>query len=274
MRYSETTVWITGASSGIGEALALHYAGRGASVVLSSRKREKLAEVAQKCYSVACDGGYQGLMEDKFFVVPIDMADQDSISRAWVQVQKLTQRIDILINNAGVSQRALTRDATLSLDRKVMEINFFGTVMLTKLVLPHMLANGGGHVAAVSSIVGKFGFPLRSAYSASKHAIKGFFESLDAEERKNNIFVTLVYPGFITTNISINALAGDGSNHGQMDNNQAGGMPVDICAKKIARAIEKKKHEVLVGRKELLLVHIRRFLPFLYYRLASKVNPT
>jgi short-subunit dehydrogenase len=267
---SKTTVWITGASSGIGEALALRYAQLGTSVILSSRNREKLTAVADKCRNLAAAKG----SDAEFFVVPVDMSSEVLITEAWETVKSLNRNVDILINNAGISQRALTRDASIEIDKKVMTLNYFGPVFLTKLVLPHMLENENGHIVAISSIVGKFGFPLRSAYSASKHALKGFFESLDAEEYRNNIRVTLVYPGFITTNISVNAVTADGTASGEMDNNQKGGMSPEACAKKIVRGIEKGKHEILVGKKELLLVHIRRFLPALYYKMARKVSPT
>ena len=268
--YSNTTVWITGASSGIGEALVLRYAQLGASVILSSRNSDKLNAVAEKCRNIPTVNG----SEAEFFVIPVDMSSESSITEAWEKVKSLNRKIDILINNAGISQRALTRDASIDIDKKVMDLNYFGPVFLTKLVLPHMLDNKKGHIVAISSIVGKFGFPLRSAYSASKHALKGFFESLDAEEYQNNIRVTLVYPGFITTNISVNAVTADGTASGEMDNNQKGGMSPETCAKKIVRGIEKEKHELLVGKKELLLVHIRRFLPALYYKMARKVSPT
>jgi len=275
MVYSaNTTVWITGASSGIGAALAEHYARLGASVILSSRNESQLQTVALRCVKISAPSDGKKRKSPDFFVVPVDMASTESIAKAWAEVGKLNRPIDILINNAGISQRSLTRDTGTEIDRKVMELNFFGTLTLTKMVLPHMLTHGGGHIAAISSIVGKFGFPLRSAYSASKHALKGFFESLDAEERKHRIFVTLVYPGFITTKISVNALTADGTAHGAMDNNQKQGMAPEICARKIERAIRRRKHEVLVGRKELLLVHIRRFLPALYYTMARRVNPT
>jgi len=268
---SETTVWITGASSGIGEALAVRYSQLGASVILSSRNREKLDIVAAKCKEAAA--GKYGKQAPVQYVVPVDMSSETDILKAWKQVQSFSVNISILINNAGISQRSLARATGVEVDRKVMDLNFFGPVLLTKLVLPQMQEYGGGQIVAVSSIVGKFGFPLRSAYSASKHAIKGFFESLDAEEHNNNIHVTLVYPGFISTNISINAVTSSGEAHGRMDNNQKGGMPADICAKKIVKAVEKRKHEALVGRKELLLVHIRRFIPALYYKMARRVSP-
>ncbi len=267
---SDTTVWITGASSGIGAALAFRYAELGASVILSSRNEEKLNAVAAKCRDLSAENG----SNQEFYVVTMDMSSEASISEAWNRVKNLNRKICILINNAGISQRALTRGASIEIDKKVMTLNYFGPVFLTKLVLPHMLENKGGHIAATSSIVGKFGFPLRSAYSASKHALKGFFESLDAEEYHNNIRVTLIYPGFVSTNISVNALTAEGTASGMMDNNQKNGMAPETCAKKIVKAIDKGKHEVLVGRKELLLVYIRRFLPALYYKMARKVSPT
>ncbi|PID93875.1 MAG: short chain dehydrogenase [Bacteroidetes bacterium] len=271
MKYtSKTTVWITGASSGIGEALAYRYAELGVSVILSSRKEVELHRVAAQCRRLSPP------MEEppKFSVISMDMASEASIVEAWERVKGLHRKVDILIHNAGISQRSLVRHGKMDIDRKVMELNFFGPVFLTRLVLPSLLENGGGHLVAISSIVGKFGFPLRSAYAASKHAIKGFFESLKAEEYAHKIRVTLVYPGFIRTNISRNALNEEGVPSGKMDENQKGGMPVEVCARKIVKAIAKEKHEVLVGGKELTMVYFRRFLPLLHYKLVRRVSPT
>lgn len=258
--YNNKVVWITGASSGIGEALALSMAKQGARLVLTARNTEKLDVLKQKCDALQGDA----------LVVALDLSAIDRIPEAVERVISERGQVDVLINNAGMSQRALVRDADLEIDRKIMELNYFSPVALTKALLPYMLKQGSGQIVAVSSIVGKFGFPLRSAYSASKHALFGFFDSLRAEE--NSIDISLVIPGRIQTNISLNALNKDGHVTGQMDPGQANGMSADKCANIIVKGLAKKRKEILVGNEELLMVHIRRFLPSLYYKLAKKVK--
>lgn len=258
--FNNKVVWITGASSGIGEALSLSMAANGAQLVLTARNVEKLEALKEKCDAL---GG-------KAMVLPMDLSQIDKIGDAVSQVLNACQRIDVLINNAGMSQRALVREASLDIDRRIMELNYFSPVALTKAVLPAMLKQGGGQIVAVSSIVGKFGFPLRSAYSASKHALFGFFDSLRAEEE--SIDVSLVIPGRIHTNISLNAINKEGKVTGEMDPGQANGMTAEKCASIIIKGLKKKKKEILVGNEEILMVHIRRFLPRLYYRLAKKVS--
>lgn len=253
-------IWITGASSGIGEALSVKLAEEGARLVLTARNVEKLEALKEKClpFTSSC------------MVLPMDLLYIGGMSQAVRTVLAEYGQIDMLINNAGISQRALAREADLDIDRKVMELNFFSPVALTKAVLPTMIKQGSGHIVAVSSIVGKFGFPLRSAYSASKHALMGFFDSLRAEEAQ--LDVSLVIPGRIHTDISKNAIDKDGKASGAMDPGQANGMPADKCAKIIVKALKHKKKEILVGNEELLMVHIRRFLPRLYYKMAKNIS--
>jgi short-subunit dehydrogenase len=155
-----------------------------------------------------------------------------------------------------------------------METNFFGTVSLTRALLPSMLDRRSGRIAVISSVAGKFGTPLRSAYSASKHALHGFFESLRAEVYTQGITVTLVCPGFIRTNISINALTANGTPQGTMDSAQAGGMSPDACAAKIVAAVEKGRPEVYIGGKELLGIYLNRFVPGLFRRIIRKTRVT
>lgn len=264
--FQQKTVWITGASSGIGEYLAYEFAKDGANLILSSRRKEELERVKEKCNS------YNNSIAVSIY--QLDLSKHEELPEIAKTVLESNPKIDVLINNGGISQRSLTRETVASIDKKIMDINFFGTVMLTKAVLPAMLKNGSGHIAAVSSIVGKFGFPLRSAYSASKHALHGFFESLYAEEAKNNIKVTLIVPGRIKTNISVNAISKDGVSHGKMDEGQDQGMLPDVCAKKILNGLRKNKREILVGKKELIMVQIKKFLPSLYYKMAQKVSAT
>jgi dehydrogenase/reductase SDR family protein 7B len=229
--FKNKVVWITGASSGIGEALAIALAKEGARLVLTARNEEKLTMLKEKCQNFC----------EHCLVLPMDLFQIASIPVAVEQVIAEFGRIDMLINNAGISQRALTREADLSIDRKVMELNFFSPVAMTKAVLPQMIQQKSGHIVAVSSIVGKFGFPLRSAYSSSKHALFGFFDSLRAEE--DDLDVTIIIPGRIQSNISLNAIGKDGKADGKMDAGQANGMPADKCAAIIVKGLKNKKKE-------------------------------
>jgi short-subunit dehydrogenase len=261
--FANKVIWITGASSGIGEALANAFALEGAKLVLSSRRKEELERVKTALK----------LTEEQVLILPIDLADTRKANEYTQQVISKFGRIDILINNGGISQRALTKDTPLDIDRKIMEVNFFGTVALTKSVLPIMLKQKSGHIIAMSSIAGKFGFYFRSAYSASKHALHGFFESLRMEIYKDNIQVMIVCPGKIKTNISINAVTGDGGTHNKMDESQANGVSAEECAKQILKGIKNNTEELFIGGKELRAVWVKRFFPKLFSKLIRKQKP-
>jgi short-subunit dehydrogenase len=205
--------------------------------------------------------------------LPMDLANRESIEKTVPLALDKFGTIDVLINNGGISQRAYTWETNLEVDYKIMNINYFGAVILTKAILPGMIKAGSGYIAVTSSITGKFGFPLRSAYSASKHALHGFFETLGIELANKNISVTIAMPGRVQTNISIHALTKDGTGHGKMDPGQAGGIPADVCARKYLDAIYHRKREVLIGGKELMMVRLRRFLPVLFYKIARRIEP-
>lgn len=264
MYFKDKVIWITGASSGIGEALAYRFAAEGAKLAISSQLPEDLHRVANKCLETC-----------KYCVeIVFDLSDTKGINEITKRVIDHFGQIDFLIHCGGISQRAFASETSIEIDRKIMEINFFGTVALTKSVLPYMLEKKSGHIVAISSITGKFGFPLRSAYSASKHAILGFFDSLRLELFKDKIDVTVFLPGRIKTNISLNSLTRDGKYYGKMDDGQNTGMPADECARQMINAIRKKRKEVLIGNKELLMVYFKRFLPSLFFYLARKIKPT
>lgn len=250
MNFSKKVVWITGASSGIGEALVLAFANEGARLVLSARRKEELERVAKLCGA-----------NTECMILPLDLADTSGIDVLIKQVLDRFGRIDILVNNGGISQRALALDTPLDIDRKIMEVNYFGQVAHTKSVLPHMIKQGEGQIVVISSIAGKFGFWFRSAYSASKHALHGFYESLRMETEDKGIKILLAVPGKIQSNISVNALKGDGSTHKVMDRNQAEGMPAEECARIILDAIRASKEEVLVGGREIKAVWLKRHFP-------------
>jgi len=257
------TVWITGASSGIGEALAYAYASEGASLVLSARSTDKLEEVKANCRG----GG-------SVWIYPLDVSDFDQCERVARRVLAETGGVDILINNAGISQRSRAAETAFEVDRRILEVNFLGTVALTKAVLPHMLERGSGQLVAISSLAGKFSTPLRTAYAASKHALHGFFDGLRAEVEDRGLRVTLVCPGWIRTDVSRNALTATGEKHGKMDAGQTKGMDPDECARRIAKAVRRQKREVYIGGWEIAAVYIKRFFPGLLARLIKRMRTT
>lgn len=258
------TVWITGASSGIGEAIALAAAKKGATLILSARSEDKLQAVKEQCENIGAT----------CFVITLDLSKPEELPVAVLRAKAMVSKVDVLVNNGGISQRGFARDTDLSIDRKIMEINFFGNIALSKAVLPWMTENGDGQLVVISSISGKFGFFMRSAYAASKHALQGFYESLRLEEADNNIKVNMVFPGIINTPISKSALTADGKQHNQLDAKQAKGMPVDKCAEVIINGWLKNKPEILVGGKELKAVWLKRLFPSTFFKVIAKQSPT
>jgi dehydrogenase/reductase SDR family protein 7B len=257
-------VWITGASSGIGECLVYSFVKRGAIIIASSNELSELERVKQNCgdhaRNVTC--------------VPFDLSDTSGIDKIVTEQIAQTGRIDFLLNIGGISQRATIEQTPLWLDRKIMEINYFGTIALSKAILPYMIRQKSGHILATSSISGRFGFPLRSAYSASKQALHGFFETLHIENQKYNIRSSVIIPGRVKTKISIRALDAEGKEHGKMDKGQSKGITPEKAAEIIIRGIVRNKREILVGGSELLMLFIRRYFPALFFRLATRIKST
>ncbi len=263
-RFGNKVIWITGASSGIGEAVAYRMAKDGARIIITARNKESLESVAGKCESL-------GAPEVR--IIPYDLSDMGGLEELADIAWREFGRIDILFNNAGISQRSTTTDTSIAVIRKIMDLDFMAPVTLTKCLLPRMISQGGGHIAVTTSINGRFGFPLRCAYSSAKHALYGFFETVRAEYHDTGIFVTIVCPGRVRTNISMNAVDSNGKPHGKMDSGQADGISSQKAAEKIANALYRRKAEVLVGGKELLMVYIKRFFPRLCDFLSRKVTP-
>jgi len=265
MNFKNKVVWLTGGSSGIGEALTYELLRQGATVIASSEDYNGLVRVQNNCDQNS---------RSRCHIVLFDLTEMDAIDTLVSDQIKQFGRIDILINISGISQRSLVKETPMEVYRKIMEINYFGTIAFTKAVLPYMIAQGGGHILATTSIAGKFGFPLRSAYSSSKHALHGFFETLRIETMKENIRVTLLVPGRVQTNISVHALTKDGTQHGKMDSSQATGITAEKAARQILRAIRKNRKEALIGGKERIMVYLKKFLPSIFYKIASKIDPT
>ena len=258
------SVWITGASSGIGEACACRYASEGARLVLTSSSADRLEKVAARCRDLGAPA---------VTVLPYDLSVTEGIDALVENAWNAYCGIDIVMLNAGISQRTNVEDTSMDMVRKIMEINYFAPVAIAKALLPKMISAGGGKIAVTTSIAGRFGFPLRCGYSSSKFALYGFFETLQAEYHDAGIKVTMVCPGRVNTNISRYALDKGGKPHGILDPGQADGMSSEKAARIITRAVAKGKREVLVGRKELLMVYIKRFFPGLCAVLSRKIKP-
>ena len=261
--FSGKVCWITGASSGIGEALVHALAKQNAKIILSARNAQALEKVAASA----------GLHPDNFLVIPFDLADTSRVKDYAVQVISKFSKIDFLINNGGFSQRSEALLTEEKVERQLMEVNYFAHVALSKAVLPYMIAAGHGHITVVSSIAGKFGFFLRSSYSAAKHALHGYFESLRLENEKHKIRVLLVCPGKIRTAISVKASTESGAQHGVMDETHKDAMSPEECARQILEAIRRKKLEVMIGGKEIRAVAVKRFFPSVFHRLIRRQTP-
>jgi short-subunit dehydrogenase len=261
--FKDKVIWITGASSGIGEALALAFAAKGARLVLSARRTEELHRV----------GKATGLPELDLMLLPFDLKDTSGVSGLAAQVMNKFGRIDVLVNNGGVSQRSEAMETSEALMRDLMEVNYFSAINLTQAVLPYMKRQKSGQIIVISSIAGKFGFFLRSTYSAAKHALHGYFESLRLEIEKHGIRILIVCPGKIKTSVSLNAVTADGSKQNKMDASHENAMSAGDCANEIIAGLKAEKEEILIGGKELLLVKIRRFFPALFSRLVRKQSP-
>ena len=263
--FTNQVVWITGASSGIGEALALQFAAAGARLVLSSRRQEQLERVRQRCLEAGSDPG-------NTLVLPLDVTDTDSMPAAVNRVLETFGRIDMLINNAGISQRERCVDTDMAVYRRLLEVDVLGQIALTKAVLPVMLEQRSGHIAVTSSVAGKVGAPFRTGYCAAKHAVMGFFDALRAEVAQHGIRVTTITPGYVRTDISVNALRGDGSTFGTVDREVAGGMDADRCAEIILKGFRKGTPEIAVGQgMEMKALWLKRFFPRLVFRVAEKM---
>lgn len=255
--FENKVIWITGASSGIGEALALAFSREGARVVLSARREPELERVRNLC-------------EGEALVVPLDVTDHESMPAAVSAVKDRFGCIDMLVNNAGISQRSLCRDTEMAVYRRIMEVDVLGQIALTKAVLPLMLDQGSGHISVTSSVAGKIGVPYRTGYCAAKHAVIGFYDALRAEVAGKGIRVATIIPGYIRTNISVAALKGDGSTFGAVDSDIAGGMDADRCADVILDGLRKNKPEIPVGEGfEMKALWIKRFFPGIVFRKAA-----
>lgn len=259
-------IWITGASSGIGEALTYALAHRGNRLILSARRKEELERVKGNCPPAT---------QENIRILPLDLSKSETLQLTTEAAIQVFGHVDVVILNGGISQRSLAMETKLDVDRQLMEVDYFGNVAITKYIVPHFLQRKAGHIVVVSSVMGKIGTPYRSGYAAAKHALHGFYDSLRAELWKvcKDICITLVCPGWIRTNITLHALTGDGRALNKMDTSTDKGMDPNRFARKMIRAIEKQKEEVYIGgAKEVFAVYLKRFLPSVFSRVVRKAK--
>jgi dehydrogenase/reductase SDR family protein 7B len=252
---------ITGASSGIGAALASSLNEMGASLILSARNRDKLENVKANC-----------IYPEKIYILPCDMEEIASLPAFAREAWNLFQGIDYVFLNAGMAIRDMIVNTDLEMVQKVMNINFISNVVLSKELLPFMRAKKQGCFVVTSSLCGKFGIPKLGVYSASKHALHGFFESLRAEYECDGVKVTMITAGLVRTNITLNALRGNGATYGKMQESIASGISPEACAIGIIKAVAKGKYEALVGAFEKYSVLLKRFFPGIL-RMAITKHP-
>lgn len=258
-------VWITGASSGIGLEMSLFAAEAGAKLFLFSSRKEALSEAAGLCLE-------RGASTVHFEAV--DLSNSDAAEAISTTVLVLSGAPDFLILNAGISQRSLAAETDISVTRRILNLNFFGAVSVARSVLPSMLKNGGGRIGVTSSLTGLFGFPLRSSYAASKHALHGYFESLGLEYASSGIKVTMAAPGRIRTDIALSSLQGNGTRHAVQDPGLEKGMDPRICARQYWNAVTKGRRVRVIGGSETLMVFFYRYFPFIFRLIAGNASPT
>ncbi len=258
--FKDKVIWITGASSGIGEEMARQSADLGARLILSARNETALNKLAS-----SLPGNTESM------VLPLDMAKSENFEQLVPQVLARFGQIDMVFMSAGISQRSEVRNTSIEIDRKIMEVNFFGNVALAKAVLPQMHQQKSGSFAVMSSIAGKTGFFKRSAYSASKHALHGFFESLRFEEYENNIKVHLILSGPVNTNMGRNAIDASGSARGMDDPMLENGLDPKDCVNQIIQYIKRDAMEIMVTKgPESIGMKIKALLPRLYFNMARR----
>jgi dehydrogenase/reductase SDR family protein 7B len=256
--------WITGASSGIGEYLAYAMSARGARLILSGRRQDELERVKKACTN---PGAVQ--------ILPLDLADIPSLENKVEQAIACFRQIDIMVHNGGITQRSLVIETDMEVHRRMMEVDYFSYVVLTKALLPHFVARKAGHFVVTSSVMGKIGTPMRSAYAAAKHALHGFFDCLRAEVSPAGIKVTILTPGYIRTNISLYALTKNAYGLGAPSQNIDNGLSPEKAAKQIVGAIEKGSFEAYIGKfgAERIALWLNRLAPGMLTRMAPKLIP-
>ena len=256
---NEQVVWITGASSGIGKALVHAYDQKNYKLIISARNENALEGVKGECQN-----------PQNIKILPLDLADHNAMPETVTKALSFYKGIDILINNAGISQRSLILETGFEVFKKLMDVNYLGTIAMSNALLPSFVQRKGGHFVVVTSIMGKFGSPYRSGYCGAKHALHGYFDVLRMEHEKDGIKVTLACPGFVQTNLAKNALTADGTPQVKDDKATKNGLSPSIFAKRMINAIERNKFEVYIGRKEINGMYLKRFFPRLLHKIVLR----
>lgn len=262
--FTDKVVWITGASSGIGEALAYALSAKGAKLILSSRREDELERVKRGCTN-----------KGNVTLLPLNLLEISSFESKTAAAIYCFGQVDIMVHNGGVTQRSLVAETELTVHRQVMELDYFSYVALTKALLPHFIGRKTGHFVVTSSVMGKIGTPMRSAYAAAKHALHGFFDCLRAEVAADNIKVTILTPGYIQTNISQFAITKDGTTLGQPSQNISNGLSSDRAAVQILKAIKNQSFEAYIGSfsGEKIGLWLNRLAPGLLIKIAPRLKP-
>lgn len=263
--YNKKTIWITGASGGIGQAMAKALANAGARLILSAPEQDKelLTQLAKDCSN-----------GEEHEVVAFDLTSQASIDEAADRILNHGIDVDILVNNAGMTHRSQILETNIQIDRRLMEINYLGPLALTKRILPGMIQRGRGQVVVISSVLGLIATPQRSAYIAAKHAMTGFYEALRSEVSNQGVDITLVFPGFVKTDIAKNAFTGDGGRHGQADPGQENAMTPEVFVEKVLKGVSARKERMLIAGKEKILVYLTRLSPALVSQIVRRIKVT
>lgn len=262
MNLNDKVVWVTGASSGIGEAICYELMNYNCKVILSSRRASELERVKDK----------MKISNENVLILPIDLENSKDAQSWTAKVLEKFGRIDLLINNGGISQKSLAEETTEEVERKVMEINYFGNVALAKAVAKIMKQQQSGKIVVTTSILGKFGLSFHSTYAASKHALYGFYESFRLELKEDKVSVLLVSPGFINTKAAINSITGDGTISNEDSPAQINGMKTDVFARKLIGAVKSDRNHKYIGSKELLSIPFKTFFPNLFYSIMLKLS--
>lgn len=259
-------IWITGASSGIGEALVYNLAHQGAKLILSARRKEEMERVKGNCPEYA---------QPDIRILPLDLSDSSTLPLMAQAATQFFGHVDVLINNGGISQRGMAKETILEVDRRLMEVDYFGQIAITKGLIPHFIQRKRGQFVVITSVLGMIGARNRSGYAAAKHALHGFFDCLRAElwNESKDIHVTIVVPGWIATNLALHALKADGKELNEEDQRNSGGLTPEALATKIVSAIKKKKEEVYFGGfKEMISIYLKRFVPGIFSKIVRTVK--
>lgn len=267
--FEDQVVWITGASRGIGAELAKTFAAKGAQLILSAPESERpgLEQTAALCRSLNVKGG-------QYRLETFDLTSSEEVEQAYARIKSSGWQVGVLVHNAGITHRSMALETSLDVDRRIMAVNYFGPLQLTKLVAPDMIRRGHGSIVAVASVLGLIAAPHRSAYIAAKHALHGFFEALRTETIDRGLHVMLVYPGFVNTDISLHALTAQGGTHGKQESGQSKAMPPQRVAQAIVDGLAQRQPRLLITGKEGWLVHLQRLAPSLVTRIVRRVATT